>query len=454
MCDHILKHHNSSTFLDTGAIKQEIVDGLTTALETSYDDFRVSPLILHFLQKILHLSSLETPHLQQANTDTHNTYHEWLCNFQKGEWSRKLVSFITNPSSSLSLKYHSAKTLLNVSETHPESVSTMGRDWYSILKNFEVVLENEGGFVPGGKEFDDDNEAPDDDENDDEGDPTPTLIDSVKNFTYPTSTPYSMNFPKNLPMVPFSSIRVDLENLLKTSKEAYNPKRAHEFLPSNYFPSNLPSFVWSSGLPIVSQIRELTKFYISNPEALLDPSFILNTDPTPNSLLPTALMYIIQSIPTSLSPHISATLTSKTSYISNLLTYLKTGLKTSPFLLPLTYDWSDVIEFRLKDVITQINDWKNPPTNGVEASVKSFEWSFDRANFLKIVCESTEEYCCGELVIGELYECTTSSNLSAVIILLSVFEVESSKCGANEVNVLFDKLNSKIELMIESRCER
>lgn len=36
----------------------------------------------------------------------------------------------------------------------------MGRDWYSILKNFEVVLEKEGGFVPGGKEFDDDNEAP------------------------------------------------------------------------------------------------------------------------------------------------------------------------------------------------------------------------------------------------------------------------------------------------------
>ncbi|GMI03246.1 hypothetical protein TrVE_jg8319 [Triparma verrucosa] len=436
------------------------------ALDGEYDDCRVKVVCIELIESIRKLEKGERFHDKkgedETNANAHSTnahstdsYADWVRNYARSEWGRKLISYIVDPGVEDCVKFHGVRALVNLvdEEEGGEVRKQLGRDWWLVEKVVDAMGGREGGRSGvEGKQFDEDDENDKDDEivEDDEaeGDLDP---DDVRNYTFPK--PKDDGSPKMhpdvLPLIPFSEIQKDLRRILDGSSEPWNPKRAHEYMPSSYFstfpsPSS-PPFTWSSSSSMTSQISSLTSLYITSPSTLLSPSFLKSCSSPPTSLLPHALLYITSSIPTPLTPTITSTITQKTPYINLLLTYIKTGVLSGPYILPSFYDWEDVLEWRLHSAMTTSSSpWKKDEKDEGGKREGEKVWREDRAELLRVLAGEGGGYygVIGKCAVGELKVNLEGGNYSCVRVLMEVVELCSREGGEEEVNEIFDCLGT------------
>ena len=194
------------------------------------------------------------------------------------------------------------------------------------------------------------------------------------------------------------------------------------------------------------QLKELTSHYLSSPKALLSPSFfVAATSASPSTLLPHAVLYVINTIPTDMTPAIERHLCEKTDYINRLLVYVKTGKADGPFIVPKSYDWSDVVEWRLNDVYNS-----HEPTSSPLAVNFPAKWAADRAILLLAITYSIKASSdgrgaaaaiIGPCAVAELGACAETGNYAAAVVIMEAVEKVAGMSGESDVNDMFDLLD-------------
>ena len=136
-------------------------------------------------------------------------------------------------------------------------------------------------------------------------------------------------------------------------------------------------------------------------------------------------------------------------YINRLLMYVKTGATDGPFVIPKTYDWSDVVEWRLQEVYTS---HPASPASPV-AAYSSSKWAVDRASLLLAISDSIKssgEACAaaaaiiGPCAVAELGACAEAGNYAAAIVVMGVFEKVAGMGGEDEVRLAAVRITTSV----------